>query len=42
MTNELTYLWRLRAILRQQRREIRFYRALIIVLTGAVCVLLFR
>ncbi len=42
MTSEIAYLWRLRATMRRQRREIRFYRALIIVLTGAVCFQLFR
>lgn len=42
MTSEITYLWRLRAAMRWQRREIRFYRALIIVLAGAICFQLFR
>ena len=42
MSNELAAIWRLRARLRRQRHEIHFYRALVILLGGALCVLLFR
>lgn len=42
MTSELVSLWRLRARLRRQRNEIHFYRALLVVMGGAICVLLFR
>lgn len=42
MSNELAAIWRLRARLRRQRHEIHFYRALVILMGGALCVLLFR
>lgn len=42
MSNELAALWRLRARLRRQRREIRFYRALLVLMGGALCFLIFR
>jgi hypothetical protein len=38
----MAYLLSLRARLRRQRREIRFYRLLLIASTGALCFFLFR
>lgn len=42
MTNELNHLMRMRARVRRQRHEIHLYRALIVVMGGAICVLLLR
>lgn len=39
---KLTYIMTLRATLRRQRREIRLYRTLALVLAGALCFQLFR
>ena len=42
MTHEMAYLLSLRARLRRQRREIRLYRFLVVVMAGALCFHLFR